>query len=623
MRYALIGLLIAPLLASCDSKKESSNTGTDAGALPPAFMKQVPITDPIAYAKQLLAEAGYPDGKGLPKLEVLYNTDEGHKKIAAAIQQMWSKNLGIEVELRNSEWKVYLDDLSKLRYQVGRRGWIGDYRDPYTFIELMKSDSGNNNTGWRSANFDRLALESGAEADPAKRYEILRQAEAYLLWELPVLPLYYYVSQAAWTDKVKGVYQNIMDYHPLNEAYVEGSDTIVMNNGTEIQALDPALARGVPEHRVLNAVYEGLTRSDPKTYDPLPGVAERWDISKDGKTYTFHLRDCAWTDGKKVTAQDFVFSWRRILNPSFPSDYAHMLHVVKGAEPYNSKKTSDPLTVAIEAKDDRTLVVELEHPVPYFPELVTHYAFHPLRKDVIEKHGDAWTRTENIVTNGPFKVKEWRPNEHVLLEKNDAYWGEVPADRQPAHRLEPLPDRKVRLGDHAAGGEDGRDHQAPRLPRGDLPGNLLLVLQLHERGAQGSSRPKSPVARPRSGRHREAHRHAGTGPGVRLRASDVRRVQEPALRREGLSLGACLPPSPFRRRPGDALRHCSAVVLLHAPRPGQPLLVGPPASPRDHQGVRGVLRPRQADLRAAVADPEGICDARFRPLHLVPGPVGQ
>ena len=423
MRYALIGLLIAPLLASCDSKKESSNTGTDAGALPPAFMKQVPITDPIAYAKQLLAEAGYPDGKGLPKLEVLYNTDEGHKKIAAAIQQMWSKNLGIEVELRNSEWKVYLDDLSKLRYQVGRRGWIGDYRDPYTFIELMKSDSGNNNTGWRSANFDRLALESGAEADPAKRYEILRQAEAYLLWELPVLPLYYYVSQAAWTDKVKGVYQNIMDYHPLNEAYVEGSDTIVMNNGTEIQALDPALARGVPEHRVLNAVYEGLTRSDPKTYDPLPGVAERWDISKDGKTYTFHLRDCAWTDGKKVTAQDFVFSWRRILNPSFPSDYAHMLHVVKGAEPYNSKKTSDPLTVAIEAKDDRTLVVELEHPVPYFPELVTHYAFHPLRKDVIEKHGDAWTRTENIVTNGPFKVKEWRPNEHVLLEKNDAYWG--------------------------------------------------------------------------------------------------------------------------------------------------------------------------------------------------------
>src|SRR6185503_4732320 len=118
-----------------------------------------------------------------------------------------------------------------------RRGWIGDYRDPYTFIELMKSDSGNNNTGWSDPEFDRLALASGAEPDPAKRYEILRQAEAILLRDLPVLPLYYYVSQAAWTDKVKGVYQNIMDYHPLNEAYVEGSDTIVINNGTEIQAL--------------------------------------------------------------------------------------------------------------------------------------------------------------------------------------------------------------------------------------------------------------------------------------------------------------------------------------------------------------------------------------------------
>jgi oligopeptide transport system substrate-binding protein len=423
MRAVWSFLFLAPLLASCGSKTEPTSAAKPVKAVLSTFLKQEPIPDRIAYARQLLAEAGYPGGKGLPKLEVLYNTDEGHKKIAAAIQQMWNKNLGVDVELRNSEWKVYLDDLSKLRYQVGRRGWIGDYRDPYTFIELMKSDSGNNNTGWSDLDFDRLALESGAEADPARRYEILRQAEAILLCDLPVLPLYYYVSQAAWTDKVKGVYQNIMDYHPLNEAYVEGSDTIVINNGTEIQALDPALARGVPEHRVLNAVYEGLTRSDPRTYDPLPGVAETWDISKDGKTYTFHLRECAWSDGKKVTAHDFVFAWRRILNPAFPSDYAHMLHVVKGAEPYNSKKTSDPLTVAVEAKDDRTFVVELEHPVPYFPELVTHYAFHPLRKDVLEKHGDAWTRTENIVTNGPFKVKEWRPNEHVLLEKNDGYWG--------------------------------------------------------------------------------------------------------------------------------------------------------------------------------------------------------
>jgi ABC-type oligopeptide transport system substrate-binding subunit len=412
---ALAALVLVATLSSCDSKA--------ADSADPSAAESQAAAERIAQAKKLLAEAGYPGGKGLPKLEVLYNTNEAHKKIAAAIQQMWSKNLGIQVELRNSEWKVYLDDLSKLRYQVARRGWIGDYRDPYTFIELMKSTSMNNNTGWKNEAFDTLVKDSGSEPDAAKRYEILRKAEEILLHDLPVIPLYYYVSQAAWTDKVKGVYQNIMDYHPLHEAYVEGRDTIVINNGAEIQALDPALARGVPEHRVINSVFEGLTRNDPKTYDPLPGVAERWDISPDGKTYTFHLRDCAWTDGKKVTAHDFAFGWRRILNPAFPSDYAHQLHVVKGAEAYNSKKNPDPLSVAVNPKDDRTLVVELEHPVPYFPELITHYAFHPIRKDVLDKHGDQWTRAENIVSNGPFKLKEWVPNDYVLLEKSDSYWG--------------------------------------------------------------------------------------------------------------------------------------------------------------------------------------------------------
>ncbi|HKS17540.1 MAG TPA: ABC transporter substrate-binding protein [Planctomycetota bacterium] len=418
MRAALI---LGLFLIACDSNAGAPPAAAPSPAPAPAPAQEV-IGDRIAYAKQLLAEAGYPGGKGLEKLEVLYNTDEGHKKIAAAIQQMWNKNLGVNVELRNAEWKVYLDDLSKLRYTIARRGWIGDYRDPFTFIELMKSTSMNNNTGWKNDEFDNLVRDSGNEPDAAKRYEILRKAEALLLRDVPVIPLYYYVSQAAWTDKVKGVYQNIIDYHPLNEAYVEGRDTIIINNSTEIQSLDPALARGVPEHRVLNALFEGLTRNDPKTYDPRPGVAEKWDVSADGKTYTFQLRDCSWTDGKKVTAHDFAYGWRRILDPAFPSDYAHQLHVIKGAEAYNSRKNPDPMTVAANAKDDRTFVVELEHPVPYFPELITHYAFHPLRKDVIEKHKENWTRTENFVSNGPFKLKEWARHDYLLAEKSETYW---------------------------------------------------------------------------------------------------------------------------------------------------------------------------------------------------------
>ncbi|MBI4565920.1 MAG: hypothetical protein HY716_14625 [Planctomycetes bacterium] len=423
IRLFPLGRLALPILvllhsAGCDSKPSSASKGETA-ALPAAGAAAF---DPLAYARQLLAEAGYPKGKDFPKLEILYNTDEGHKKIAAAIQQMWRQNLGIDVELRNSEWKVYLDDMSQLRYQVMRRGWIGDYRDPNTFIEVMTSASGNNNTGWANADYDRLVKEAGAEPDRRKRLELFRQAEEILMRELPVMPIYFYVSSCAWKDSVKGVYPNIQDIHPLNEAYVEGKDTLVINNAAEIQTLDPALARGVPEHRVNLCVFEGLTNYDPKTLDPRPGVAERWEISPDGTKYTFHLRDCAWSDGKKVTANDFVYAWRRVLNPATPTDYAHQLYYIKGAEAYNTKKTDDPSTIGVRAKDDRTLEVELENPCAFFLDLCAFYTYYPVRQDVIDKHGTNWTREQNFVCNGPFKLKEWRAAESIMLEKNPAYW---------------------------------------------------------------------------------------------------------------------------------------------------------------------------------------------------------
>ena len=144
------------VLASCD-------TGTPEDPVKP------PTNDPgaarVTRAKKLLAEAGFPGGKGFPRLEILYNTMDSHKKIAAVIQQMWRKNLGITVDLRNTEWKVYLDDMSKLRYQIMRRGWIGDYRDPNTFIEMFTSHSGNNNTGWKNEEYDKLVQDAAAEPD--------------------------------------------------------------------------------------------------------------------------------------------------------------------------------------------------------------------------------------------------------------------------------------------------------------------------------------------------------------------------------------------------------------------------------------------------------------------------
>ncbi|MCX7882993.1 MAG: peptide ABC transporter substrate-binding protein [Brevinematales bacterium] len=175
----------------------------------------------VEKAKKLLAEAGYPDGKGFPKLTILYNTSEGHKKIAEAIQQMWKKNLGIDVALENQEWKVYLDRVGKLQYQIARAGWIGDYPDPNTFLDMFVTGGGNNQTGYSNPQYDELIKQAAREKDPKKRMAIFRQVEEILMRDLPVMPIYFYVNILMWKPYVKGIYMNALDLHPLKEAYLE------------------------------------------------------------------------------------------------------------------------------------------------------------------------------------------------------------------------------------------------------------------------------------------------------------------------------------------------------------------------------------------------------------------
>jgi oligopeptide transport system substrate-binding protein len=170
----------------------------------------------VSRAKQLLAEAGYPDGRGFPQLELLYNTSESHKTIAEVIQQQWSRNLGIKVTPKNREWGVFLNDVDNLNYHISRLGWIGDYVDPNTFLDLFVTDGANNSTGWSNPEYDRLLEQSRAEPDPGKRFEILRQAEEILLSELPIIPIYFYVSKNLVKPHVRGIHSNLRDIHPLH-----------------------------------------------------------------------------------------------------------------------------------------------------------------------------------------------------------------------------------------------------------------------------------------------------------------------------------------------------------------------------------------------------------------------
>lgn len=179
----------------------------------------------VEEAKKLLAEAGYPGGKGLPTLEILYNTHEGHKKIAEALQQMWKTNLGVNVSLFNQEWKVYLDSMRNMQFDLGRQGWIGDYNDPTTFQDLLVSDNGNNRSGFASAKYDALVDKAAREQNPKKRLAIMGEIEDMISDELPVIPLYIYTRNYLKRKEVQGWYPNVQDFHPLKYVSLEDAST--------------------------------------------------------------------------------------------------------------------------------------------------------------------------------------------------------------------------------------------------------------------------------------------------------------------------------------------------------------------------------------------------------------
>ena len=205
--------------------------------------------------------------------------------------------------------------------------------------------------------------------------------------------------------------------------------TLYWGNGTEPQSLDPQIATGVPEHHIISAVMEGLVLKDRKTLEPRPGVAKSWDISDDGRVYTFYLRDNArWSNGDPHTAHDYAWSWWRALQPALGNLYAYMLFPIENAQKYYEGDISDFDQVGVKALDDRTLQVTLKYPTPYFLQLLDHYSLFPVHQATIEKFGDAdqrgtrWTYEGNLVGNGPFQLVDWKINRRIVVQRNPHYW---------------------------------------------------------------------------------------------------------------------------------------------------------------------------------------------------------
>lgn len=191
-------------------------------------------------------------------------------------------------------------------------------------------------------------------------------------------------------------------------------------NGAEPDSLDPHFIGGTWEANIVGDLMVGLTTLDAAAR-PIPGMAQSWSASKDGLTWTFKLRPALWSDGVPVTADDFVFAFRRILNPRTASRYGYNLWVLKNARAISDGKLA-PAALGVEAPDPRTLVLHLEHPAPYLPELLTHESMDPVPRHVVLAKGDAWSRPGNYVSNGAYLLKEWVPHDHVTLVKNPRFY---------------------------------------------------------------------------------------------------------------------------------------------------------------------------------------------------------
>ncbi|WFB35347.1 peptide ABC transporter substrate-binding protein [Kiritimatiellota bacterium B12222] len=212
---------------------------------------------------------------------------------------------------------------------------------------------------------------------------------------------------------------------PVDDVISEG--LLLRGNSAEPESIDPHLATSVSAGNVLINLFEGLVRLNAETLEPEPGVAESWEVSEDGLTIDFHLRSSQWSNGKPVTASDFAFAFRRLLNPALGASYAFMLFPLENARAVHAGEL--PMdALGVEVIDEQTLRLRLEEPTPYIFALLAHWTAFPLPEELLVKlgneagRGGEWTRSENLVVNGPFMIEDWRPEDRMLFIRNPYYW---------------------------------------------------------------------------------------------------------------------------------------------------------------------------------------------------------
>ncbi len=392
--------------------------------------------------------AGCGPKEAMPAIRFLSGDSEAAKKYAQGLQEIFRKNLGLELTLENVDFKTRLQKMRDKDFDLVFAGWGADYNDPMSFLDLWITDGPYNDIGWSNKEYDSLIAKAKASTDNQERMDLMAKAEKILCDEAAIIPVYWPQRNFAEHPWVKGIVRTA--FVPGNEwkwAYTEGraagENKLNLNLGEEPPDLQSVTCTDTVSFDVLNACLEGLARMNPDgEYEQGSGLAESWTISDDGLIYTFTIKDGQkWSDGTPLTAHDFEYAWKTAVDPRTASQYNFMLFFIKGAEdaanvelpdpeedPEGYKAALDELKEALDnmgvkATDDKTLVVTLESPSAFFISLTAFTTFYPLNQKAHEKWGEGYaTEINKMLFCGPFVIDEWKHQSKMVLKRNPKYW---------------------------------------------------------------------------------------------------------------------------------------------------------------------------------------------------------
>ena len=405
-----------------------------------------------AEAYEILCKYYEVDENGMftnfPSLTYLYNTNEAHKAVAEYIQSALAA-VGINVQLENQEWNTFLNTRKDGNFSMARNGWLGDYNDPISFLDMWITSSGNNDVQFGKGAHADLAIydldltaygydvkvEDGTWAetydvligliktctDVETRFALMHEAEDLLMSTNALVPLYFYTDPYLLDKSVEGFFCIPLGYKFLYKTTVNGDNTsLPVCLGSEPDTMDPALNSAADSAITILHLFSGLAKWDQDENGNLvivPDCAEELVegvTNEDGTvTYTYTLKDgLKWSDGQDLTAKDFEFAWKRAASPELGADYGYMFDVIKGY--------ADG-AIDVTATDDRTLVVTLNNYVAYWNELLAFPTYMPVREDVVAN--EAWaTNASTYVSNGAYSMTGWDHNSVITLTKNENYW---------------------------------------------------------------------------------------------------------------------------------------------------------------------------------------------------------